>query len=92
MVRSVVFIACFVLIFTSSLCSEQNVEVTVVGSLSEYLRENPNVKLLQPLVKDVSKTKDVSQLILITYRLGNRINGIYKTITNNKLMPFYIQN
>lgn len=79
MVRSVVFVAGLALLFASVQCSEENlknVKVAVVESLADYLKENPDVKLLQPLEKEVrTKSSSIWPYILITYRLGNRING-----------------
>lgn len=78
MARFVAFFACLALFSVSVECSKEdlnsNVKVAIVESLSEYLRENPEVKLLQPLVKEV-QTKGVSPKNSITYRLGNRISG-----------------
>lgn len=88
MARFVAFIACLALFLVSAECSKENldnnVKVAIVESLSEYLREHPEVKLLQPLIKDV-QTKGVSPKILITYRLGNRIAG--KKLYNEKNDP-----
>lgn len=74
MARAIVFVLC--MIVASSLAENQNtnVNLAVVENLDEYLSQHPEVKLLQKLEKVIAP-KSESPLLLITYRLGNRIAG-----------------
>lgn len=74
MVQAFVFVLCLVEVSIAAENQKTNVNVAVVESIAEYLSENPDAKLLQPLKKEVAP-KSVSPYILITYRLGNRISG-----------------
>lgn len=78
MVRAIVFV--LYLIVASALAENlnTNVNVDVVENLDEYLSQHPEVKLLRPLEKIVAP-KSESPFILITYRLGNRINGKFES-------------
>lgn len=80
MIDSRAFAICLVLAFAlnSVVCSTEaidpNVKVAVVHNLTTFLRENPDVKLLQPLIKE--QLSDVaSPKLQINYRLGDRISG-----------------
>lgn len=48
-----------------------NANVVVVDNLDEYLKENPNVKLLEQLTREDGP----SPATAFTYRLGNRVSG-----------------
>lgn len=51
-----------------------DVKFAIVHNLTTFLNENPNVKLLYPLVKE-QLSEDPSTKLQINYRLGNRIGG-----------------
>lgn len=80
MARAIIFVLC--LVVASSLAGNQNtdVNVAIVDDLDEYLLQHPEVKLLQKLDKIVAP-KSESPLLLITYRLGNRIAGKFEAVT-----------
>ncbi|XP_055298544.1 uncharacterized protein LOC129566529 [Sitodiplosis mosellana] len=76
MVRLGLFAICLVLAFgyCSAKAIDSNVKVAVVHNLTTFLSENPDVKLLQPLIKE--QLGDVAlPKLQINYRLGNRISG-----------------
>lgn len=80
MVQSSAFIICLALTLVSVECStnetNSNLKVTVVESLSEYLKENPDVKVLYTLEKKV-QTQYASSYGLnqIAYTIGKRERG-----------------
>lgn len=86
MARLVVVSVCLAFVLATSCvrCSNDalssSLEVAVVQNLTEYLKANPNVKLLQRLNKE-PLTAAPSPRLQITYKIGNRING-------NKLKMF----
>lgn len=76
MFRLGTFAICLALAFTfcSAKAFDSNVKVAVVHNLTTFLSENPEVKLLQPLIKEQLSTVD-SPKLQINYRLGDRIAG-----------------
>lgn len=80
MVRLGAFAICFVLAIAlnSAICStkafDSNVNVAVVHNLTTFLSENPDVKILHPLIRE-QLSDGASPKIQINYRLGNRISG-----------------
>lgn len=54
-----------------------NIELTVVQNLTDYLRANPDVKLLHPMIKE-PLTAGPSPRTKLIYKTGNRVNGIKK--------------
>lgn len=76
MFRFGVFAVFVIVIASGCKCSplESNVKFAVVHNLTTYLNENPDVKILYPLVKD-QLSEDPSNKLQINYRLGNRIGG-----------------
>lgn len=81
MVRAIAFILCLIVASTLAANLNTNVNVAIVENLDEYLSNHPEVKLLQQLEKVVAPKSD-SPFILITYRLGNRINGRFENHFN----------
>lgn len=75
-----IFVA-LIILFSSVECSNDapstNIELTVVQNLTDYLRANPDVKLLHPLIKE-PLTAGPSPRIKLIYKTGNRVNGIKK--------------
>lgn len=81
MTRLVVLSICLVLAltFNSVKCasiekSDSNIEVSVVESFDDFLAENPDVDILDPLYSE-PLFEDQSARANITYKAGNRING-----------------
>lgn len=72
MVRLCLFAICLASIFAVNLAENElssNIEFTAVRNLTQFLKENPKIKLLRELKKEpVGKAQ-------ITYRLGNRVGG-----------------
>lgn len=87
MARLVVVSACLALVLATSCveCSNgalsSSLEIAVVQNLTEYLKANPNVKLLQRLIKEPLAAAP-SPRLQITYKIGNRING--KKLKNSR--------
>ncbi|XP_031628579.1 uncharacterized protein LOC116344251 [Contarinia nasturtii] len=79
MARLNIFAVCFVSLFLYNFaqCSnkalDSNVEVNFVQNLTDFLQQNPGIKL-EPLEKIV-KSNDPSTRIQIVHRIGNRIPG-----------------
>lgn len=88
MVRLVALGVCLVFALHSGVCSaeafDSNVKVAIVHNLTTFLRVNPDVKLLQPLIKE-QRNDASSPRIQIKYQLGNRISGKNKFETNFEL-------
>lgn len=81
MARPVVLSICLVLslTFNSVKCesiekSDSNIEVSVVESFDDFLAENPEVDILDPLFPE-PLFEGQSARANITYRAGNRISG-----------------
>lgn len=77
MSRAIVFILCLFVATSLAENLNTNANVAIVENLDEYLIQHPEVKLLQKLEKVIAP-KSESPFILITYRLGNRINGKFE--------------
>lgn len=56
--------------------AESNVAVSVVQNLTEFLEQNPNVRLLQEFEEEPSLAGKASVRMLINYKVGNRISGM----------------
>lgn len=74
MIRLGAFAVCLVLAFSLAKSSpiDSDVKVAVVHNLTTFLNDNPDVKVLYPLVKEQLSP---SPKLQINYRLGNRISG-----------------
>lgn len=81
MVRSTVLSIYFVLVlaFSRVECSNEdlssNIAVSFAQNVADYLKENPNVKILHPLIKE-SLVDDPSPRVKLTYQTGKRVNGM----------------
>lgn len=81
MVHLRAIMACIALVSVSVEClkdeTHSNITVTVVESLDEYLRENPNVKVLQKLEKKVEYASSYTQVGVthFSYTVGQRAKG-----------------
>lgn len=64
--------------FNSAKCSndalESNVKAIVIQNLTKFLNENPEIKLLHPLVRE-QLTDNPSPVSQLTYYAGKRVNG-----------------
>lgn len=73
-------LACFSLaiVFNCVECSTNtlstNVDVNLIQNPTDYLRENANVQILEPLVKN-SLEADTSIDVTLIYKIGSRIDG-----------------
>lgn len=73
-------LACFSLaiVFNCVECStntlSSNVDINLFQNSTQYLRENTNVQILEPLIKD-SLAAATSTDVIITYKIGSRIDG-----------------
>lgn len=69
---------CVVALVLASACKcspiDSDVKFAIVHNLTTFLNENPDVKLLHPLVRE-ELSDDPSSKLVINYRLGNRIGG-----------------
>lgn len=93
MVRLSIFAVCLVAAFVINFveCSNESfnshIEVNYVKNLTEFLRENPGIKLAA-LNKEV-KSNGPSTRIQIVHRLGNRISGnLFSLISNIHVRVF----
>lgn len=93
MARLVIVLICLTLaiafggVESSAKALSSNIDVTVVDDLAEYLDANPDVKLLEPLTKQISVAapkEGPSPRFGITYKSGKRINGKSNSCPLNK--------
>lgn len=57
---------------------ESDVKLSVVQNFTEFLVNNPEVKLLEPL-KTERFSSSPSTKLLLNYKLGNRISGTFQS-------------
>lgn len=79
MIRVTIFTVAIISLFAFNVVRCENVltaQVQVVQNFTDYLKANPNVKLLQRLSRDEFERGQ------IRYRLGNRITGKLKHLVN----------
>lgn len=67
---------------------ESDVKFSVVQNFTEFLQNNPEVELLEPL-KTGRLSDGPSTKLLLNYKLGNRISG--KHTRNNRLNFVFTQ-